>query len=431
MINLKDKRLWIGLGILGFLVVLVLLFRSDRKRFDWRETYHYDSEEPYGAYVIYQLLDTLFPGQQVQLLSDTLMLPADQENPANYVFIGAGTAMDSTLAGHLLEYVAAGNNAFLSTRVIPAALIDQLYPYVRCKEEYWYWTDYQLWRDSLVELQLLQPAEAASETFTFQYFYKDRSPLYDWTFIDDSSLCDEDTSLTKLGLMEDELVNFVRIRYGKGFVFLHSSPLAFTNIQLLEEASLRYAEGVFSQLLEGPIYWDEYSKLSEEVARRRNNAGNSPPPERRLDTRSPLQYVLEEPALTWAWYLLLSLALLYLLFRAKRRQRVIPVLEKNSNTSLEFLSTIGRLYFLQNDHQRLAIQQMRQFRSFVNRQYGLPARDLDSEFVEKLAGKSEIPEKAIQAIIDQFRTIEQAGRIEPDTLITFHQKIDSFYKHCK
>lgn len=430
MINLKDKRIWLGLGILASLVVLVLLFRTDRKRFDWRETYYYDSEEPYGTHVIYQLLDTLFAGEQVILLSDTLDLPAAGAAPSNYVFIGAGLAMDTTFADHLLDYVAAGNRAFLSTRVIPATLVDRLYPYFVCEEEYFYWSDYQLWRDSLVELQLLEPSEAADERFTFQYYYKGRSPLYDWTFIDEASICEQDAGVTKLGLMEDELINFVRIRHGKGFVFLHSSPLAFTNVQLLEEPSLRYAEGVFSHLAPGPIYWDEYSKLSEEVARRRNNPA-AQPPERRLDARSPLQYVLDEPALTWAWYLLLSLALLYLIFRAKRRQRPIPVLEKNSNTSLEFLSTIGRLYFLQNDHQRLAMQQMRQFRSFVNAQYGLPARDLDGEFVEKLAGKSEISEKAIRSIINQFREIERDGQISADTLIAFHQKIDSFYKHCK
>lgn len=129
---------------------------------------------------------------------------------------------------------------------------------------------------------------------------------------------------------------------------------------MLHESGLAYAEKVFAHLADAPIYWDVSSRTSEQIARRLNEPSYQPR-NRGLSAKGPMQYVLSQPSLAWAWYLTLIMSLLYLLFRAKREQKVIPVLAEKKNTSLAFVTTIGRLYFLQNQHKDLIMKKMQFF----------------------------------------------------------------------
>ncbi|MCP4158108.1 MAG: hypothetical protein GY757_60955, partial [bacterium] len=216
--------------------------------------------------------------------------------------------------------------------------------------------------------------ELANDTgFVFKYIKRYKEKIYNWQYIESYFFCEEEYSLVELGRMNNSFINFARVKYGDGTFYFHTTPLAFTNISMLEKQSLEYANRVFSHLQPGDIYWDRYSQISERVGRRRNQARNGG--ERRFSTQSPLQYILSQPALAWAWYLLLAVGVLYLLFRTKRKQRIIPVLERNTNTSLAFLSTIGRLYFLQNNHRQLCLQKTRLFQGFIREHYNLQSRE--------------------------------------------------------
>ena len=95
------------------------------------------------------------------------------------------------------------------------------------------------------------------------------------------------------------------------------------------------------------------------------------------------------------------------------------------------MSTIGRLYYQQNDHKGLALQQMKLFKASVHQFYGVKTLELDRDFVEKLAGKSEIPVETIEELLEQFRQIERSLHISEDQLIEFHQRLDFFYKNRK
>lgn len=432
MVKISKKRIWLSLGIATILGLLVLVFGAGLKRVNWSETYEADSRQPYGTHVLLELLKTYFPGQTLLLMRDSLVFPPGKDGTtANYVFVGAGQLLDSSGVEKLLDFVASGNRAFISSRSIPFSLMERLLPKLDCNGEYVYWEDYPEQEDTAVTCSTLQPGLVPGERFPMYYWRGGVRRPYRWQYIDSIYSCNPDSGTVAAGFLNDSLMNFARIRHGEGFFFLHTSPIAFSNIQLVDQQSLQYAEQVFSQLPAGPIYWDEYSKVSEDIARRQNMPPDGEPEERRLNSRSPLQYVLEQPSLTWAWYLLLTLALLYLIFRARRRQRIIPVLEPNANTSLEFVRTIGRLYFLQNEHRLLALQQMRLFRAYVWQRYGLQARETDEEFIEKLSGKSEIQATRLQDLLDSYRQIERSERIDAGHLTGFHRKLDYFYKNCR
>ena len=85
-----NKRLLLIFVILILAVLLGLLFRSDRQGYSWLESYKNDSKDPYGTYVIYELLQSYFPGKKITVVKDSISgtLPTDTTRFSNYVFIG-------------------------------------------------------------------------------------------------------------------------------------------------------------------------------------------------------------------------------------------------------------------------------------------------------------------------------------------------------
>lgn len=425
---MTNKRLFLITGLLITLILLTFLFRSGRSSFNWRETYKAKSKDPYGAFIIHELLKTYLPDETVTVLEDSISnsLPKTTTRRSNYVFIGEGAFMSTADVDRILEFVAAGNLAFISSRTIPFDLMFYLY-YEEC--DGYPWDDYIDHTDTSVILSLNHSALDTTAEFEYKYITRFRTSDYRWQYIENPYFCDQDTGLMELGRINDSLINFARIQYGAGHFYLHTTPMAFVNIQLLDQTGLDYAGKIFSHLHTGPVYWDEYSKVPEWLGRQRNQnwRGNS----RRLASNSPLQYILSQPPLTWAWYLLLALGLLYLFFQAKRRQRIIPVIEQNSNTSLDFIATIGRLFFIQNSHKQLALEQMRLFQAYTRRHYNLQSREMNEAFVSRLAAKSEIPAENINKILNLYANIEKSSYISNNTLVDFHKLLDGFYKTCK
>jgi hypothetical protein len=421
----NNQRFWLVLGIVGIVAILVFLFlRQSAKVIDWRPTYHEDSKQPYGTFVINQLLQKYFPDKGFQVLSDSLngALPGDSVRGSNYVFIGEALFMDSLDVASLLRFVENGNTAFISSRTIPSDLMFHLYD-EECNE--YPWDDYFSMRDTTVGLNFEHPQLESAKDFKFRFIGGGGRRAYEWNYISDYYFCEQENGLVELGYLNDSLINFARVAYGNGTFYLHTIPYAFSNIAMLDSTSLQYANRTFSHLSPGKIYWDEYSKTSEDLGRRRNNSS------RALSRESPLKYVLSQPPLAWAWYLMVAMALLYLVFRTKRKQRIIPVLEANTNTSLEFVSTIGRLYFLQNNHKQLALQKMKLWLNFVRERYHLRGQETDETFQQKLIAKSEVPENLVNKIFQKYHKIAHTYGIFDNVLVDFHQLLEEFYRTCK
>lgn len=424
----RNRSLWlIGIGVL-LLMVIAYLLNTDRH--DWRESYDPKVEEPYGTFFLSNLLQNYFPGEDYHVLEDSfdlsLPLSAGDSARANYVFVGAGMYLRPSDVQRLLNFVGNGNQAIIATRVLPFDLMFELY-FEEC-DSLW-WDGLSSVSDTLAAVDFKHENLKQKARTKYSFYDKNKAVSYEWRYIEDYYFCDLEEGLVPLGTMNDGLVNFAQRPYGEGNFYLHTMPLAFTNYHLLEEDKLQYVDNVFSHLQEGPIYWDEYSGVSERVGEAINNRDYNSS-SRMLRADSPLQFILSKPALSWAWYLLLVAALLYVAFLSRRKQRVIPVLQKNTNTSLEFLSTIGHLYFLQNNHKQLALQKMQLFRSFIREKYHLHGLEFDEEFKKRLQQKSDVDRPLIDKIFLIHSNIKKRP-ITENTLIDFHKAMEQFYRHCK
>lgn len=424
---MTNRRPLIIFGLAAIvLLICFMIFGKGGNRYDWSETYQEESKEPYGTYIVHNLLSDYFPNHSLQDIQEGVAkeLPDSTDSPANYVFIGEGQYMDTADVTQLLAFVENGNNAFIASKSIPHDLMFYVY-YEECNDNYW--NDYSSLDDTIVALNLLHRDLEKKSGFEYRFLKRNLIKNYRWQYIDSLYFCDEAFSFVELGAINDQYINFAKINYGAGTFYFHTNPIAFTNLQLLDQQGLAYASKIFSHLSEGPVYWDRYSRVAESISRRRNQMA-SYNPERELSSEGPLSYILDQPSLTWAWYLLVALGLLYLVFRAKRKQRIIPVYEGNKNTSLEFISTIGTLYFLQNDHKKLCEQKMRLFLSYVRERYHVATKEIDNDFVTNLSIRSEVPEATLNTILKYFKNIESSNFVSENTMVDFHLAMDQFYK---
>jgi hypothetical protein len=148
-------------------------------------------------------------------------------------------------------------------------------------------------------------------------------------------------------------------------------------------------------------------------------------------SQGPLQYILSQESLRWAWYITMLLLLVYAIFYGKRRQRVIPVIEENKNTSLEFVQTIGQLYYQERNHKVLCMHKMKLFLQFIRNRYFIHALQMSDEVIQKISVKSQVAESEIRNIFTQYNWIDRTISVTAEELVEFHQLIENFYNQCK
>jgi hypothetical protein len=142
---------------------------------------------------------------------------------------------------------------------------------------------------------------------------------------------------------------------------------------------------------------------------------------------------LEQPSLKYAWWLLLATVAIYAFFGAKRRQRIIPLLEPKTNTSLEFVKLIARLHFKNGNHLDMAHKKMRYFLYFVRSKYGIHAERFGEEQMKRLAIKARVDLLDVQTIFARYYLIEERFRnnIEANRMVDLYESIENFYRKCK
>ncbi|HYG39702.1 MAG TPA: DUF4350 domain-containing protein [Cytophagales bacterium] len=416
----SNNGIYIFIGVILLLTGIYFIY-TNTKTYTWYETYDGEDKNPFGNYVLVELLKGKVKSDFVLTktpLEDELRT---KEKDGNYIFIGDNLPLDSSGSKTLLKFVKEGNNAFIATNNPPWELFENL-PANECIdiEEEEVEDDYQIGfvEDTIARFDLTHPKLKPKKELVFNHKIRQKAANYRWNYLDSSFFCSMEPKVILMGTLNDTLINFYSVKYGKGNFYFHTNPIAFTNYYLLEEDGRHYAESVFSHLKKGTIHWDEYSKMLNYSAASER-------------VESPLKFILSEPGLRTALYITLSLILVYIVFYAKRKQRVIPLMESNANSSLEFTETIGRLYFQQHNHKKLCGQKMKFFLGFIRERYSLATNNLDTAFFNRLSLKSGVPLNKVQIIFNQYHRIKSLNDITEDTLINFHQALEFFYQNCK
>jgi hypothetical protein len=435
-----NRNNYLLIAVFVLLIVAFAMWNYLNPRYDWRERYEDNNKDPYNTFVISELLKRSFPKQSFKMMSKRIHneLNDSTETTANYVFVGKSVYADSADIQKWLRFAEKGNTVFIASEVLPEDLFHEIYSENcgkdRASKLYkhtWHSTlKDNVYQDSVVYMNFKHPQLHENKSITYKYNYENKLETKQWDYLDSVTSVCADHNLVTLGTFNDKYINFVKIDYGKGHFYIHNNPIIFTNYFLLDTNHLRYASKVFGHLSDGAIYWDPASRFPP--TRKQQNDGNSNGSNRHFDKDSPLQYILSQPALAWAWYIFLASILLYMIFAAKRVQRMIPALPQKINDSLGFIKTVGRVYFVQNDSVKLCAELLQYFQIYVRERYRISGQFLvrDSTAQMALIAKSGIDANVVRTIGDFERRIENRN-IAENYAVELYRLLKIFYKNCK
>lgn len=415
---MKNNRTFtiVFFSVLAVVLVLFFFLTRDSRRYNWRETYDPASDQPYGTLFIRELLKSYATDgfvyntkKPVQELLDS----ARTKKKSAYVFIGHSMNTDSLDIQALKKYLDSGNDVFLITPYVSDGINNAFYQSECSKSLFTQAVD-----TLTVQANFYHPEFTAKKPYRFTFRINDDDTPYNWDHLAGSVLCDSVKSIVPLGYFGPHYVNFFKIPYGKGNLFVHTNPVMFTNYFMVKEKITEYASAVFSHTTAKAIIWDEYSKIPF-YRKNRNPYYN------------PLYFIMQQPSLQYAWWVMLALALLYVFFAAKRRQRFIPVLEQKTNTSLAFLTMVSSLHYHNQDHGDMARKKMRHFLHTIRTKYSLSTHKIDAEFVKKLSIKSQVSIPEIDLIFDQYQIIDKFQDIDSQRLVHLYNAIQNFYNKAK
>lgn len=358
--------------IVFIVLVLALIIAIDAakpKPINWRESYSIKDKIPFGLYIFDKEAPILFNNKEIKKFSVT---PYEFYEPlydydssrytvkGNFICIDNINRMDHESAKELVYFAEHGNTVFLSMKDFPTLILDTLK--VEIDQNYVY-------KDSMAfSIENMKGHK--------RYFSEGASPFY-FSSIDT-------LTTTVLGYQEfgkEKLTNLIRIPFGNGSFILHTQPAVFSNFHLLKGNHYEYTEKLLSYLPEGDVFW--YTK---------NYSGQN-------ISDSSLRYILSQPGLRWAYYMSLISLLLFIIFNARRKQRIVPEIEPVRNTTVDFTKTIGNLYYQEGNHHTIIEKKIVFFLEHIRNTYLLDTFSLDDVFIDKLHQKTGKPLEDIQKTV--------------------------------
>ena len=385
--------------ILPVLPVLTLLCSCQPdKRLNRRLSLRQIDDLPYGTQIAYKSLSFLFPDAEISINKEKQRVIPSGEGKAARIIVTDGMYAEGADVTALMNFVGEGNIVFISANRFSDTMLKNFQLRATSSRQF------AEEPDSLT-VGVYNPVSAEYKRFTYP------GDSYD-NFVTrlDSQY------VTVLGRDGRGHPDFIRINYkGGGAVYLHFAPLAFSNFFLLHKHNIAYYENVLSYLPSTTIkrfVWDESFRY--------------PGPGKRF---SAFSFIGSSPPLLWAFLLLLLLLLVVYLFDSKRRQRQIPVIAPLSNTSLDFVRTIGRLYYQRRDNHNLATKMVTHFQDQVRTRYHLAGTTLEEGFADRLAYRTGYPKEALAELLEYMQQLPAKAFISDEELLDFYRQLEAFYKH--
>ncbi|MGN6569370.1 MAG: DUF4350 domain-containing protein [Flavipsychrobacter sp.] len=388
---MKDLKIYIGIASVILLIYLVAEYNRPVP-VSWAETLDRNDKIPFGTYILYNRLEDIFPGSERHTFREPIYnVVNDHElTHGSCIIICDAISLSEVDYNKLSSFVRKGNDVFIASSYFGKGLNDSL----------------------KVELQSELKNDTVKSYFTNnslgsrQYGIDKRiGNLYFRSYSNEAIV---------LGKNSAGHVNYIAYKLGKGHLFLNANPLLFTNYSLLNEQGATYASIALSHVKnDGNLIWDDYYVKGRE------------------DESSPLRVLLRNNALRAALYISLFSLVLFVLYEMKRRQRVIPVIEPLKNTTLEFVTTVGQVYYEQRNNNNIAQKMATYWLEQIRSKYRVPTSKLDDEFVDILMKRSGVSEDLIKTIIEQIKVLNENSPMRDKELADLNNNIEQFYLQSK
>jgi len=346
------------------MVILALLEVNKKETTDWRKNFSVNEKSPFGLFVFNEEAKSLFHNQ----LKKIEKTPYDyynqhKKNPHNILIVES--EVDTESWNNILDQVSKGSDAMLIVSEMPKNIADSIGYY-----------------DSQISFGEQNVLKLTDKKYQHDFITLDKFPSgRGFVYIK--------PQVEILGKMIDESkheqVNFIKRKLGKGNIYVHCEPLFLTNYYLLKSGNIQYAQDVFSYLDNKETLWFVESSTQT--------------------SRFFMRFVLANPALKYAWWVLLGGLVLFIFFNAKRKQRIVPVIVPLRNTSVDFVKSIGNLYLQEGDFHDMMAKKAQYFLNKVRLDLLIDTQNLNDDFADKLQLKTGKP---IELILEGIELIKKA-----------------------
>ena len=394
---MKSSRLFIVV-IIALMVVIILFEMNAPARFNWDDhSQSYKSKQPFGCYVMDSVLRASLPHGYEVIGSDFEQYIGENAKPVKHTFLFTNTFEYFRPDTNFLKMIEEGNNAIIAT-------------------------DYNIsyYDDSTEEMGLGYKCYSNNYYYDGDYFSKESLSInasYDTVYWEsgemfapasypiNSVFCSKELILSSdyriLATLNEKHENgsdgdvdtVAGIRdCGKGKIVVVSMPMLFSNYGILNDTIRPLVLRLLSQCSDLPMVRYDPSLMSEM--------------EQDEQEDSPLHYLLANRPLRWALYLALTTVILFVLFSARRRQRVIPVIKPPVNHMMDFVKRIGGIYYKRHDNVDLLIKKYVTFGNELRTKAMINVDDYDhiDDELQSLSTRTGIPFKELQQqIYDVWR----------------------------
>ncbi len=370
-----------------------------------KETFSKNDKAPFGTYILYRQMGQLFYHNNINVKKQKFetSYTAIDDTGSLYINVSKSFYPGKKDNESILEYVANGNSMFISSENIDTVLLDSLGLRIANPSPF-YANFLPLMKYTSVLLQ--QGIYTDSSLFTYFYI-----PFNNYFKNYDSSIT------TVLGRNQSGQANFIVLFYGAGRFYLHCEPRAFSNYFLLQKNNYKYLQQVFSFMPVVPqhVFWDDFY-----------NKRNYPLPDK---NKQGLAVLLQYPAMAWAFWLLLLLLALYVLFGGKRRQRMVSAIAPNVNTTVAFTETVGRLYLQKKDNRNIADKIITYLMEHIRNHYFLNTSHINDDFTDRLSRKANVSNEGVKKLFDTIHSVQQQDQVEDQLLLSLNRQTENFYKN--
>ncbi len=348
-----------------------------------------------------------FPGNYVQTVNEPFVKTAAvfDDTSSVYFCISRNLFLQKKDVDAILNFVYNGNSAFFSTSNFDSLLLNRIFCAVDSASLF---TGYKPGEYEQTSVRLMKDINLDKDSSG--YFYRPFRSYF-------SVMNDRYSRVIGYNALAEP--NCIVFFWGKGKLFLHTDPRAFSNYFLLSQDNYMYMQGLMSVMGNDPqhVFWDDYY----------NKINNRKTP----GTSSSLSEIFKYPPLQTAFWLLLSMLLLYILFGGKRRQRIIREIKPNENSSVAFTETIARLYLQKHDNKNIADKMITYFYEFIRNNYFLNANGGNKDFITSLSKKSGVSEDKTIVLFNAISHANQNSTIDDYQLLSLNGQIQQFYKKRK
>jgi len=410
---LKGNRKYILLLAACFALLIYIQYNTP-KPIDWRKSYSQKEKTPYGAYALFELLPDLFPGKDIATVNTpSFNALSDDLKKGNYIFINETFSPDKLDTRTLLNFVNNGNNIFIAAHYFEGKLGDTL----KLATDYY---DEELAFKNLKKNSLSKIVKGYLDSFQVNFTSPHLRSKKPYNFsakgMQNVVFTSFDTlNTTVLSTTYNDQPNFIKVRFGKGNIYLSSLPEAFTNYHFVTEPNNEYVYKSLSFLPLADVSWDEYYKPFKDEE----------------TSQSPIRFILGSQALSTAYFLLLISLVVFIIFGIKRKQRIIPVVEPLRNTTLEFVEIVGTLYYQKGDHKNMAEKKISYFLEYIRSTFFVRTQLFDEAFIGKIASLSGIKETEVKELFNFISVISGSSIIREEELLKLNSMISKFQQQSK